>query len=142
MHRRDPRSLLELRRLAHKAKRSPGMREVLHDALLETFPVQYENIIQRAQRESLRGGEKFVIFMPNRMLAQPRAWAGRPPEKRRKLAPEMLFAIMDNVTLGKEDTTTNYLESRFFRPGGGAGTLPNISSFRSAVIVYRTRGEL
>jgi len=134
-HARDPRSILELRRLAYKAKRTPGMREVLHDALLETFPAEYEEAIQRAYQEAESHREKFIVFLPSRLS-----------RSHRKHPPEMLFVIRDNMTIGQEDTTTKALEARFFRkpePGRtNFGGLPNIPSFRSAVIVYRTRGEL
>lgn len=143
MNARDPRSLLELRRLAYRAKRIPGMRDVLHDALLESFPNVYEEAIRRAHREVAHGVEKFIIFLPSRLGPKPGAWArsGRRPEKWRKHSAEMFFSIMDNVSPGREDTKTSALESRFFR-STGAGTLPNLPSFRSAIIVYRTRGAL
>lgn len=50
--RRDPRGLLELRRLAFKAQRSEGAREVLHDALLETFPTVYPKFLQLAKKQA------------------------------------------------------------------------------------------
>ena len=82
---RDPRSLLELRRLAYKAKRGGGW-QVLHDALLETFPKVYGDVLQRAQKEvnaaalrnlpSGREGDgsetdqyvRYVIFRPAHLL--------------------------------------------------------------------------
>lgn len=144
MRARDLHNPLELRRLAYKAKRIPGMREVLHDVLLETFPA-YEATLARAYREAASGAEKIIVFLPHRMVPRSQEWwagSGRRPEKRRRLSPEMFFTILDNVTLGKEDTSTKALEARFFRPSGGAGTLPDTASFRTAVIVHRTRGYL
>lgn len=118
---------LELRRLAYKAKWSPGMWEVLHDALLETFPVEYEHAIQRAHEGAAQNArESFVVFLPHRLKLH---------------HSEMVFVVRDNVTIGQEDTTTRALEDRFFR-SSGFGSLPKIPSFRSAVIMYRTRGLL
>jgi len=135
---RDPRSLLELRRMAYKARRSIGMREVLHDALLETFPVEYEEAIRHAHQEAktkddFAAREKFIVFLPSRLKRQ--------IYTRRKHPSDMLFLVRDNVTVGEEDTTTRALEERMNRTSG-FGSLPNIPSFRSAIIVYRTRGYL
>ena len=58
--RRDPRSLLELRRLAYRAQRSDAAREVLHDALLETFPV-YEQYLTDALERATSDGQPYVV---------------------------------------------------------------------------------
>ena len=69
--RRDPRSLLELRRLAYRAQPTAwgfgrvDVREVLHDALLETFPEAYPRYIRLADRLARdRGRTYFVFFQP------------------------------------------------------------------------------
>ena len=65
---RDPRSLLELRRLAYMAPRDPAARHVLQDALLETVPTVLEQYIERARKEDKRSGlEQLVWFRPKRM---------------------------------------------------------------------------
>lgn len=65
---RDPRSLLELRRLAYRAQRSPEAREVLHDALLETMPGSYEFAIQETDRLATSSRRGAVLwFFPNRL---------------------------------------------------------------------------
>lgn len=67
---RDPRSFLELRRLARRAQRSDEMREVLHDALLETFPSAYEKAITEARGFSENGLTAWnVWFFPSALNA-------------------------------------------------------------------------
>ena len=78
--RRDPRSLMEVRRLALRAKRIHSQREVLHDVLLETFPREYEKAIDEALEASEKGKEHVVMFMPSRL---------RRGEFRRMLLPAM-----------------------------------------------------
>lgn len=53
------RSLMELRRLAYRAKRSDAAREVLHDALLETFPY-YSDVIRRVQNWTKREAQRMA----------------------------------------------------------------------------------
>ena len=67
---RDPRSFLELRRLAGNAQRSEEARAVLHDALLETLPAAYATAIARAHAFSSSGGGRAawnVWFFPTRL---------------------------------------------------------------------------
>ena len=62
--RRDPRSLLELRRLAYRAQRSDAAREVLHDALLETFPVYERYLTDALERATSDERPYAVVFSP------------------------------------------------------------------------------
>ena len=52
--RRDARSLAEIRYLAEQAKENESARQVLHDALLETWPAVYSDVIRRAQNQARR----------------------------------------------------------------------------------------
>lgn len=137
------RSVLELRRLAYKAKYTPGVREVLHDALLETFPAEYGAAIQRAESEARRSKksvEKAVIFLPDRMRRLPMRGRGKFYPK---VSPDLLFDVMNNTTLGGEDTTTKALEAEFYRlMTPSEGIRPSSWGFDTIIIVYRTRGEL
>ena len=150
--RRDPRSLMEVRRLALRAKRIHSQREVLHDVLLETFPREYEKAIDEALEVTEKGKEHVVMFIPSRL---------RSGEFRRMLLPAMrvrrnihgqqtpaqpprfmrtsggpLFVVRENPTLGDADTYSHFVERRVIRK------LPDIPSFRSAVLVFRGRGFL
>lgn len=65
---RDRRSLLEIRRLAYRAGRSSpeaawgraDVRAVLHDALLETFPFEYPDVIRRADNQVKRETQRMA----------------------------------------------------------------------------------
>lgn len=74
---RDPRSFLELRRLAYQAKRSPSYQAVLHDALLESFPRTYQHEINVAEnRAAQRGpyGPQNIWFLPARLTKTTRKY--------------------------------------------------------------------
>jgi hypothetical protein len=59
---------MELRRLAYRAQRSLAAREVLHDALLETFPKEYAEWIDETERVSDgRHYRTALWFFPNRL---------------------------------------------------------------------------
>ena len=120
---RDPRSLLELRRLALRAKRSSANREVLHDALLETYPRTYEKFIRKAHLLD-RGRSKtdlpskytheyVVIFYP-RLLSR--------YYYKKKFSLDRLFGIDSSFV----NTNTSEIEAIHY-PG---------------TLVYRTRGLL
>lgn len=69
---RDPRSFLEIRRLAARAQRSEEAREVLHDALLESLPA-YAKAIEKAHALSDGGRSAVnVWFFPMRLSATTR----------------------------------------------------------------------
>lgn len=53
---------MELRRLAYKAKRSEGARQVLHDALLETWPDVYTRMIEVAEDGASQQNPQFVVL--------------------------------------------------------------------------------
>ena len=151
---RDPRSLMEVRRLALRAKRIHSQREVLHDVLLETFPREYEKAIDEALEASEKGKEHVVMFMPSRLRsgefrrmllparharpAQPGLHMRVPaqPSRFMRISGGPLFVVRENPTLGDADTYSHFVERRVIRK------LPNIPSFRSAVLVFRGRGFL
>lgn len=68
---RDPRTALEIRRLAYRATRNASARYVLHDALLETLPV-YEDVVasaeyvarsfERSDKHGQDQGKRLVVF--------------------------------------------------------------------------------
>lgn len=138
---RDPRSLMELRRLAHRAPRSPEAREVLHDALLETFPEQYTEAIEDVHREArealdLRrygyGKVEYVIFFSTQMLR----W------KKLGARPHLsaLFVPVASPFTGfmeprSEKVHTEAIE-RYLRRS------QIDTRIKKGVIVYRTRGAL
>ena len=129
--RRDPRSLLELRRLALRVRRNPDAREVLHDALLETFPREYEAWIRAAQQRAkkFKNDEFAVVFYPSRLKRRMLFDAG---VLRRRLLPESLFNLTDNPIKKMIDTSTLEDEIHYWIQGEP----------RSGVVVYRTRGYL
>lgn len=98
--RRDPRSLLELRRLAYRAPQDPGARHVLQDALLETAPVVFERYIEQAHMEDERSGlEQLVWFRPKRMYHfQAKTELFGWPKKRTRWSPVNWFYISPNRT--------------------------------------------
>lgn len=71
---RDPRNLMELRRLALRAQPSqwsygrPAERAVLHDALLETFPETYPKYIKKAERLAKIHKETYLVFFQPQYL--------------------------------------------------------------------------
>ena len=66
-------SFLTLRRMAYQADRRPGMRAVLHDALLETFPEVYQKRIDWAEHLSKEDDIPYIImFNPNALAV--RSW--------------------------------------------------------------------
>lgn len=52
----------ELRRMAYRAGRVPGMRAVLHDALLETFPREYQHKIDAVDQWDKEHGYRHTVF--------------------------------------------------------------------------------
>lgn len=66
--------MMELRRLAARAQRNEDYREVLVDALLETYPMQFNAAIEEADRKEAGLGRApfrhFVWFFPNRMVTR------------------------------------------------------------------------
>lgn len=60
-------SLMDLRRLAYRAKRSEAAREVLHDALLETFP-EYGDMIRRLNNWTKREANAWRGFTEGRNI--------------------------------------------------------------------------
>lgn len=125
--RRDPRSLLELRRFAYRAAREPAARYVLHDALLETIPAYHEEIAT-AERlaKKIKSREYAVAFYPMRMgrydRQRGRIW------KRTPVSASLLFTI-ETGPRGLPSLKTRAWE-RELSPSGGV------------VITYRTRGYL
>ena len=134
--RRDPLSILTLRRMALRAKRDPtstGARQVLHDALLEQFGY-YNFLVERVHRASEQeGSEKVILFLP----------AGL----RSKEGQREFFVWDDNDIPGGESAATPMVEdwtikkllkesSALERLGVALRVTP------SAVLVYRTRGYL
>lgn len=142
---RDPRTMMELRRLALRAKRSSEAREVLHDALMMTFLVPYERIIEDAHRlDKITKREHLVVFYPSRMgryevttgrTYSKEAW-GREERlwyKRKPSSPDVLFGLETGLPRASASRlSTNELEEWFMRT----------IAFGNAVIVYRTRGYL
>ena len=140
---RDPRGLMELRRLAHRASRSPEAREVLHDALLETFPEQYTEAIEDVHRAAHAldarglqrygyGKAEYVIFFSTRMLR----W------KKLGARPHLsaLFVPVASPFTGfmeprSEKVHTEAIE-RYLRASRSD------TRIKKGVIVYRTRGPL
>ena len=70
---RDPRSLLELRRLAYRAPRDEDARLVLIDALYESPAISFEQLIERASYWMKRQHTEQAIFLLPKRLAQRRA---------------------------------------------------------------------
>lgn len=74
--RRDPRSLLELRRLAYRAQPTAwglgraDVREVLHDALLETYPEAYPRYIHLADAWARNRGRTYLVFFQPEFLTK------------------------------------------------------------------------
>src|SRR5262245_10692728 len=67
------RSLFEIRRLAAKAPRSIETRAVLHDALMETLPEEYERTIAHARVIAQeRKSYGYVWFFPHRLAGAAR----------------------------------------------------------------------
>ena len=114
--RRDPRSLLEVRRLAYRAARSSEAREVLHDVLLETFPGRYMGAISDAERYAHEDKVRYaVIFKPDLLT-------------KRRIGIHSLFEIIELPMTNAEwlaEKKTHY-----------------VLLGKNAVIVYRTRGAL
>ena len=135
MIRRDPRLLLELRRLALRAKRSSEAREVLHDALLETFPEQYAEAIEDVHVAATKGPIQieYVIFFSTRMLRWRKL--GSRPHLSALFIPEAspFTGFMESPPSEKVNTRTieRYLQSS-----------RSDTRIKSGVIVYRTRGYL
>ena len=144
--REDPRSLVELRRLALRAQRKPGAREVLHDALLETWPRIYEDRISEAYQAAEMSGYEFLVVFNLTDLSPYESALGRtysrgmiPTEKqiwfkRKRIPPSALLRVvsLDRKSEPTTPLTTNFLERLLReRAPGFDGT-----------IVYRTRGYL
>lgn len=112
MHARDPRSFLELRRLTYKAQRSPSYRDVLHDALLESFPRAYGHMIDVAENRVAQYGPQNIWFLPARLTKTTRRYETF----------HLLFEI----------------HSTDFEPSKGHVGFAREPLFRGAVIVYTT----
>lgn len=94
---RDPRSLMELRRLALRARRYPEQTFVLHDALLETFPYEYESRIDFAELLSRKEHVPYIILFDPKALSR----AGR--TETRTASGRTLFAVYGNPVRRPED---------------------------------------
>lgn len=94
---RDPRSLMELRRLALRARRHPEQTAVLHDALLETFPYEYEEKIEFAEKISRADHVPYIILFDPKALSR----AGR--KETRTSSGRTLFAVYGNPVLRPTD---------------------------------------
>lgn len=127
------RSLMELRRLAYRAKRSAAAREVLHDALLETFPLEYSDVIRRAQNQTKRKAqhmahlhrdswrppegsthfvERYVVFHPRYLkYVTPSGRKLYPNWTKRKRA-SILFTIETGWQLPEHPTDVEVYESK------------------------------
>src|SRR5271156_4707858 len=95
---RDPRSALELRRLAFKAQRSAAAREVLLDALLESDK-RTEEFMRYTREAAKRNGVKsFLLYTP------PNSWLRSPKAsniKDRRVIVRGRFDLSDTRTLTK-----------------------------------------
>ena len=144
---RDPRSFLELRRLAGVAQRNAEARAVLHDALLETLP-SYEKAIAEADARSVEDGRSAsawnVWFFPTRLDPATRKYGTT------HLAFEVHRAVLDRQDLRQslraddvnralvvyETIPTRYLE--YADPEGhGRGT---VIDRRNGRVMGRRRG--
>ena len=146
--RRDPRSLLELRRLALRAPRDHDARLVLVDALLETVPRVFERYIEQANTEDERSGlEQLVWFRPERMrpyrreMPEPLFGEPIPRKKLTRWSPlNWFYTSAERTKLWHQSDfppKTNDIETALQRVNA-ALDLPT----KSHVIVYRTRGYL
>lgn len=60
----------QLRRLAYRVPRDPSLRPILHDSLLEVYPVEYERAIANAERWTREDRRSRVImFNPRAMVS-------------------------------------------------------------------------
>ena len=133
---RDPRSRLELRRLAYRVPREENARLVLVDALYETYPRVFHDAIERAEEGwRQRYGEQAVLLIPERMHPTKRTYFQRSdlgdgpftddPFSIQTISADVLTSRYKHVS------TRSFEEEVRKRPG-----------FRNAVLVYRTRGAL
>ena len=127
--RRDPRSLLELRRLAYRVPRNEDARLVLIDALYETYPKMFDEMIETARYHAFshplgldeERREFATFFIPQRLQAR---------RHRRGVTFRNPFL---NVRAAYVFDTTKEWE-RDVRTLG--------PDYEDAVLVYRTRGAL
>lgn len=135
----DPRSLLELRRLAYHAPRDSAARYVLHDALLETVPAIFEKYIEHAHHEDTHSGlEQVVWFRPKRMYHY-LSKVAQQEQKRKRWNPINWFFIGTNRGHLAKTIDIERSEKRYTNEPGTVGH----SMFKQGVvIVYRTRGAL
>lgn len=68
----------QLRTLAHQIGRRPGMRDVLHDALLERYTALYTSTIQRAEKLAKLKKRPFIILFDPSSAALIEGGARRP----------------------------------------------------------------
>ena len=116
--RRDPRSLLELRRLAYRVPRNEDARLVLVDALYETYPELFPRMIDRAEYWSEQHRrEQAVFFLPKRLYGPDKMYGP--------------FVLKERTPLIYFSPTREWEEDvRYPRPTG--------FNYPNAVLVYRT----
>jgi hypothetical protein len=87
------RSIMQLRRLAYKARSSSAARAVLHDALLEAFPRTYPMFIRKAERESRKKETGALSRHRGERTARYVAFLARNLRYRRAYDENMFFSV-------------------------------------------------
>lgn len=140
--RRDPRTLLELRRLAYRVPRDPTARYVLADALLETAPAVFERLIESAHTEDERSGfEQLVWFRPKRMYPyQAKTEFGWPKKRTRWNPVNWFYTSAGQVGRTLDIERAHMLRHAFERRVDERRVDTPKTDWH--VIVYRTQGKL
>lgn len=127
-HHRDPRSLLELRRLAYRVPRDEDSRIVLIDALLETYPEVFLKRLELADHWAERERrEQAIFFLPSRLH----------PKIRLQYRPDDPFlTVRDEYDIAK-------LSTKRWEKALQTGSLSRTISpeYKNAVLVYRTSSK-
>lgn len=130
--RRDPRSLLELRRLAYHTPRDHAARLVLHDALLETVPAIFERYVSQAHEEDKRTGLEQIVWFRSSGTTPHYIYEKKKKKREQRRSP-LLYWFYQTANLPGSTSQTIDVE-RAQRKSMGFE--------RGMVIVYRTRGRL
>ena len=125
--RRDPRSLLELRRLAYRVPRDEDARVVLVDALYETYPELFPRMIDQTRREDIQLAEK------TRYGAEQVLWFH---PKKKFFTSTNLNSYSRTRSVEQDHVLSAQRWSAVRFPGSRQ------ENYKDAVIVYRTRGLL